>query len=398
MKRLPAMKRIRFASPLLLLAILGSCSSDSTEPKRRVALTAHVLKGSTPGVGAIPAGASATARAVAPASGLWAISPNQASITINSIAFIQADGTPSTDSLGTTCVVSYNRSTASLTKLLDCPFVIDPGTYVALDVGIKNSFDVLIDDQINNIYTDPSSSTKLSTTRPAGGGQMVNYSVTLSADQKGELHQRIYLNAPVTIDSGATLPSLSLVADMIHTVFVTASASSMTFWTDLPLPGVFVIPSLDGAGRVEYYTASGTALNALMPGATNNDASSVRVFYASPPQPAYIISPVVGPSSAQAANPAKSAVLSELGYRAGGYAGLDASGVLCWALPTSFNYQTYAYLRRMQSVSTIGASTTLQTLNLNGGTATPPTSGDTYASGCPSFTPTSQLTVVLVAK
>jgi hypothetical protein len=40
----------------------------------------------------------------------------------------------------------------------------------------------------------------------------------------------------------------------------------------------------------------------------------------------------------------------------------------------------------------------VQTLNLNGGTVTPPISGDTYASGCPSFTPSSQFTVVLVAK
>jgi hypothetical protein len=394
------MKSVRFVLPLLLLALLANCG---TEPTRRVALTARVLKGSTPGaVGTIPASAnrmSAVAHAVAPTSGLWAISPDQARITINSISFIQADGSTSSDaSLGGTCVVSYTRSTASLTKLLDCPFVIDPGTYVALDVGIKNSFDVLIDDAVNGIFTDPSSSTKLSSTRPAGGPQLVNYSVTLSADLNGELHQRINLAAPVTIDSGVALPAVSLVADMIHTVFVTVSAGSMSFFTDLPIPGVFVIPSLDGAGRVEYYTASATALNALMPGPSDNDSHSVRVFYASPPQPAYIISPVVGPSSAQAVNPAKSPVESDLGFRSGGYAGLDANGVLCWALPTTFSYQSYAYLKRMQSVSTIGSSTAVQTLNLNGGTVTPPISGDTYASGCPSFTPSSQFTVVLVAK
>jgi hypothetical protein len=201
----------------------------------------------------------------------------------------------------------------------------------------------------------------------------------------------------VTIDSGGTIPSVSLVADLIHTTFVTVGAG-MNFFTDLPIPGVFIIPSLSGAGRVEYYTASGTALSAIMPGPTDNDSHSVRVFYASPPQPSYIISPVVGPSSAQSVNPATSPVESDLGFKAGGYAGLDATGALCWALPTTFAYQTYAYLRRMQSVTTLGAATTVQTLSLNGGQATAPTSGDTYASGCPTFTPTDQFSVTLVAK
>jgi hypothetical protein len=388
------MSRVRIALPLLLLAV--SC----TEPKRRVALTASVLHGSTPGVTGPIAGGLANSRAlrgVAPAAGLWAISPDQARITITTVSFIAADGQPSSATL-TNCVVNYTRSAASLTKLLDCPFTIDPGTYVALDVAVANSFDVLVDDQVNNIYSDPASPTKLSSTRPAGGPQMVNYSVTLTAELHGVLSSRIYLPAAVTIDSGGTIPTVSLVADMIHTTFVTATGSSMNFFTDLPLPGVYLIPSLSGAGRVEYYTSSGTALSAKMPGSTDNDAHSVRVFYASPPQPAYIISPVVGPSSAQAVNPAKSPVQSDLGFRAGGYAGLDASGSLCWALPTTFAYQSYAYLRRMQSLTTLGATTTVQTLALNGGQATVPTTGDTYASGCPTFTPTDQFTVTLVAK
>jgi hypothetical protein len=97
-------------------------------------------------------------------------------------------------------------------------------------------------------------------------------------------------------------------------------------------------------------------------------------------------------------NPANAPVQSDLGFKAGGYAGLDPNGVLCWALPTTFAYSSYAYVRRMQSVSTIGSTTTLQTFNVNGGTAQPPTSGDTYASGCPSFTPSSSFAVTLVSK
>ena len=45
-----------------------------------------------------------------------------------------------------------------------------------------------------------------------------------------------------------------------------------------------------------------------------------------------------------------------LGHRAGGYAGLDAAGALCWALPTTFKYESYEEVRRMQTVATLGAS------------------------------------------
>lgn len=395
------MNGTRLAFPFLLLS--ASCGGG-TEPKpnRRVSLTASVLHGSTPGVsGLIAAGASRSlvASGLVPSAGLWAISPDQARITINSIAFIKADGNVSFAPL-TNCVANYARSTASLTKLLDCPFTIDAGTYVGVDVQFANSFDVLIDDQVNGIYTDPASSTKLSTTRPAGGPQMVNYSLTLNSGQKGVFASVTYFPTAVTIDSAGATPTVFLVADLIHTVFVTVTSSSMNFYIDTPKPAAQIIPSLSGAGRVEFYTSSGTALSAKMgpPGNTDTESRSVRVFYASPPQPALIISPVVGPSSAQAVNPAKSPVIGDLGFRAGGYAGQDASGTLCWALPTTFAYQSYAYLRRMKSVTTLGATTTVQTLALNGGQATPPTSGDTYASGCPSFTPTDQFNVVLVAK
>jgi hypothetical protein len=384
--------------PLLFIVVAGC-----TEPKAKVALTAHVLKGSTPGaVGTMPGSLASrgASRATVPTTGLWAISPDQAKITISSIAFIKADGTSGASGTGalTDCVVSYSRSTASLTKLLDCPFVTAPGTFVGVEIGVANSFDVLIDDQVNNIYTDPSSSTKLSTTRPTAGPGMVNFSVNIDASLNGVFSQRVYFPAPITVDSGGTLPAVSLVADMIHTVWIMSNAGALSFYAGFPQPAVQVIPSLSGAGRIEYYTSTGTALNAYMGTGTDNDTKSVRVFYATPPQPWMIISPILGPSSAQATNPAKTPVSSDNGFRSGGYAGLDQNGFLCWALPTTFTYQAYHVLRRMQTVSTIGSATIVQTQDLGGGQAPVPTSGDTYASGCPAFTPTDQFTVYLVAK
>lgn len=390
---------IGYFRPLTLAGaamVLAGC----TDPEPRVALTAEVLKGASPA--ASPSGAairSAVSGATA-APGLWAISPDEARISIVSIGFIQPDGGGDADnSLDGRCIAHYKRSDPTLTRLLDCPFSIHSGSYVGIEVAFKNEFEVLIDDPVNNIYTDPASPTKLSATRPAGGPQMVTYSLARETSE-GPFSQRAFFDRPLEIDSGATMPSVSLVADMIHTVFIDVSSSSMAFHTTIGWPAVQLIPSLNGAGRVEYYTSSGTALNAPMgpPGSTNADVNSVRVFYAQPPQPSYIVSPVVGPSSAQNANPATSPESGDLGFRAGGYAGLDASGALCWALPTSFRYDSYQHVRRMQSVSTLGAATVLHTQNLNGGQAPVPVSGDTYASGCPTLGQTDQVTVFLVAK
>lgn len=382
----------------LPMAILVLAVADCTEPNRRVELNARILKGSTPPASSAGAPAEKSEAAVPATSGFWAISPDQARISITSIGFIRSDGGGDSDnSLDGRCVVSYDRSAPTLTKLLDCPFIIHPGTYVGVDVSFKNSFDVLIDDAVNGIYTDPASPTKLSAARPAGGPQMVTYSVILSSGLT-EFNQRAFFSQPIEVDSGATMPALSMVADMIHTVFISVSGSSRAFYVDQPRAPVELIASLGGAGRVEYYTSTGTALNVDMGSVGNTDANSVRVFYGQPPQPSYIASPVPGPSSAQNANPAKSPVAGTLGFRAGGYAGLDANGVLCWALPTTFAYDSYAHVRRMQSVSAIGASTVLRTQNLNGGQAPPPVSGDTYASGCPTFSGGDQVTVFLVAK
>jgi hypothetical protein len=137
---------------------------------------------------------------------------------------------------------------------------------VSLTASVLHGFDVLIDDQVNGIYTDPASSTKLSSTRPAGGPQMVNYSLTLNEGQKGVFSSRTYLPTAMRIDSGSALPNVSLIADLIHTVFVTVGSRSMSFFIDVPNPAVQIIPSLSGAGRVEFYTSSGTALSVKMGG------------------------------------------------------------------------------------------------------------------------------------
>jgi len=178
---------------------------------------------------------------------------------------------------------------------------------------------------------------------------------------------------------------------MIHTVFANVAGGVASFDTSLPLPAVQLVPSVSGAGRVEFYSPTGTALDALMPGPTDDESGSVRVFYANPPQPSYVFSPVPGPSQAWNVSSATSPVDPSGGFRAGGYLGLDANGVLCWALPTDYTYAQYSELCEMPIVTTVGASTTLSCQHLT--SVPPPISGDTYASGCPPITPDEQRTL-----
>jgi len=42
---------------------------------------------------------------------------------------------------------------------------------------------------------------------------------------------------------------------------------------------------LSGAGQIEFYSPTGIALDALMPGPTDDESGGVRVIYLKPPQP-----------------------------------------------------------------------------------------------------------------
>ena len=134
-----------------------------------------------------------------------------------------------------------------------------------------------------------------------------------------------------------------------------------------------------------------------MPGPTDDESGSVRVFYADASQPTYVFSPVPGgPSQAWNVSPASSPVNPANGFRAGGYLGLDANGVLCWALPADYTYAQYSAICEMPVAAAVGDSTTLSCQHMT--TVPAPVAGDTYASGCPTITPDVQRTLTLVAR
>ncbi|HUE29261.1 MAG TPA: hypothetical protein VMR79_00195, partial [Verrucomicrobiae bacterium] len=353
---------------------------------------ARILHGPSQGAAALTAGQPSPS--VVPADGHWALSPEQSRVTLTNLAFQGADGNVTTADL-TACVPTYVRDSAALSPILDCPFDVPPGTYVGVGVGVLTTFDVLVDDAANGFFTDPGSPTGLSTSAPAGGAQFASFVVPGPGGQGNVLTSQTFFTSPLVVAAGGSV-TLDVVEDMIHTVFANVTGGVASFDTSLPLPAVQLVPSVAGAGRVEFYSANGTALDALMPGPTDDESGSVRVFYANPPQPSYVFSPVPGgPSQAWNVSPATSPVDPSGGFRAGGYLGLDANGVLCWALPTDYTYAQYSKLCEMPIVTSVGASTTLSCQLMT--SVPPPVSGDTYASGCPPITPDEVRTLTLVA-
>ena len=74
----------------------------------------------------------------------------------------------------------------------------------------------------------------------------------------------------------------------------------------------------------------------------------------------------------------------------------DDADTLCWVYAADATYETYNNYLTMDYVDTVGMTTTVsceQTTN-----PTPPTSGSTYASGCPAITADTTVELTLVAQ
>jgi hypothetical protein len=381
--------------PSLLLTV-GTVAVVACTDQARIAGTARIVHGPTVTSPGSTAPAATIARlapgAAALVNGIWGISPNEVQATIVSLDFTTSDGASKRAAL-TACSATYVRGGQSLSQILECPFTIPSGTYVGLDVGILNQFQLLIDDSVNGIYTDPSSPSGLSTTAPAGGAKLVP--VTVPTDQSDNIiRSTTIFTQPLRIDS-ASPPSITIVADMIHTIAINVSGGVLTFVIVPITPIVEMVGSATGVGKVEYYNTYGTALNVHMPNVTGVDNRHVRVFYASGGQPTYLNTPTVGPSAAYNASPVANPN-NPGGWTPGGYLGLDGAGVLCWALPKDQAYAQYAYLMRMPVPANVGGTTTLSIQATS--TVPAPTVGTTYSSGCPTVTATDQWNLTLVAR
>src|SRR6478736_2811365 len=130
----------------LVLVGLAACGTP-------VKGNARVVKGASSGA------AARTQNLVRPGpDGHYFLSPNASTIEIQSIAFGDSEFDLSN------CKPSYQRDAAELTSILDCPFEIDAGTYTEMQIGLAISAQVTVDDAVNGLFTDASSSSGLSST------------------------------------------------------------------------------------------------------------------------------------------------------------------------------------------------------------------------------------------
>lgn len=354
-----------------------------------VSATARVIHG--------PRGSSTSSLVVAPAppaDGRWAITPDQARITLVSVTFTEASGQPQSASL-TNCKPTYSRTDPALTKLLDCPFEIPPGTYTSIGIGASTTYEMLLNDPLNGFFTT-SGATKVVTSPPIGGSQFASFTVSGPGGMGNVLTYALYLKQPLVVTPGSTI-ALDILVDMIHMVGIDVSGGGATATVDVGPPTLpaELVPSVSGAGRTEFYSvASSSANRRVGPLGTTSTWGGVRAFYAEPPQPSYIFHPVPGPSQAYNVNPAN-APPNGTSFKAGGYLGVDSQMRMCWAMPTDYTYASYNRICRMQLATALNASTTLECQTMS--TAPAPTSGDTYASGCPALTPNVTVPLTLIA-
>jgi hypothetical protein len=344
-------------------------------------VTAHVLNGATPAV----LSAAAPVLNAVPGDGNWTVSPNKMRLTLTEVQL-----TTSATGIGggaraqlTDCVIETDLAQPGLAALVDCPFTVEPGTYAGFGLSFNGTYEVLIDDPTNGLFTDPAAGTKLRTdTAPANGAQFVTVT---SGDVFGANGA---LPAPVTINGGDAV-SLSIVISSLQFMKVTVASGTASFgWfgDGNPFrPGMTA--SFGDVAKLGYYVRQeiGTALSRnISAGSPVNGVTSVGVFYATTTAPTFIGMDLNGePSGCAPIGVAFVANGPPTGSGLGGYAGLDSSGVLGWAVPTDNTWATYSAEFAMAEKTTIGEATTLKCRKI---TADPAPPGGNYASGAPVIT------------
>lgn len=342
--------------------------------------------------------------------GEWRLSPDSGQAKVLAISFTSATQGHSWEaSFGDDCVPTYDRADEALSPMLDCSFEVPEGSYVGIGLAMSKTVQVRIDDPTNGIFTDLESPTKLSAAEPIGGAHLVD--VTPPIDQEA-LRFGYALTEPLVIEAGDTV-TLTVVADMTHTVYAVAEAGVMRFEDRFSYAPMYLFATVGTVGATGYYASVATAENynrstlGSEAGGPKGE-TSLRLFYGADSQPAYIfLDHFAGNSGgdachssssmggAAAADPATSPAQNEAGDRAGGYLGRDVDGTVCWAFGTNTRWESYDSFFSIPDTDTIGTTTTLSCEQI--AAATVPTAGSTYASGCPAITANVTAGVTLLA-
>ena len=340
-----------------------------------------------------------------PANGFWYVTPDKITFTITDISL--TDGTTSGTQItfpNGGCVVTWDNTMQSLASLANCPLTIKPGTYTKLIVNYSTSFGFLINDTTNNIYTDPSKSTLLNTSAPAGGASMVTFTPSTTSKSTNSAYGSTALLSPplvvaATQTGSSAAPSIYFVIDAIHSIPITVTGSDIEFFFgQTPIDG---IPTVT-AGKATHYSSINSSASVSV--GSSGQPIEVSFLYTDQKTLAAVNEgtvvkmtncPMGGGSPYMIDTNPAGQTIDNLGFRYGGFAGASG-GFVGFAEGSDKAYSSYYAYYKMAEATTLGSSSTLQ-CQLNSAVTVPvPSDNVSYNSGVPAITTVSDSTTMFL--
>lgn len=353
--------------------------TTATPTPTYVPVSMRFLKG--PAIPASPGGGAG-----APADGRYLLSPDSGTALVKWVELRGFDpAAPYIFLEPAGCDIAYDRTAAALTEVGSCDFMAPPGTWSRVTLDVDGVFDVGVRDTTANIYTD---ATGIVFTDP---GALTPYELDTGTETWA---YDLYAIQPFVVPTSGT-PTVTFVVDMAHTVFL-EKAGTGTLESFVPF--VFSDPLPADVDKVQYYNVTGTAGTAVASGIADQDDDSLRVYWRGT-QPLYLqYYDPDGTALRSSWAAAPGALGTVQGHSIGGHLGVSG-GTMCWAMTSTTNAWDDAGVGRvcrMTVPANVGDATAVECQDV--ATIPAPTSGATYASGCPAITPDSTANVRLVAQ
>lgn len=326
-----------------------------------------------------------------PADSRYLLSPDTGTAQVKWIELrgFDADGGPYIFLELTACNITYDRTSAALTPVGTCNFTAPPGTWSRITLDVDGAFGIGVHDTIANVFTDGAAATGIAFTDP---GAIETIQLDTGIETVG---YDTYAIQPFVVPTSGT-PTLTFVVDMAHSLFMEKTAGVGTLESFVPFR--FSEPLPPDIDKIQYYNVTGTAGTAVAPGIADQDDDSLRVYWRGA-QPVYLSYYDPDGTASLGSWAAAPDVLGTVqGNSVGGHLGVDGTSKMCWAMASTYNAWdgTNGRICEMQVPAAVGDPATI---NCQDVAAIPaPTSGATYASGCPAITPDSTANVFLVAQ
>lgn len=359
--------------------------TTATPTPTYVPVTARFLKGPAIATAALAFGGAP------PVDARYLLSPDSGTAHVKWIELrgFDADGAPYIFLEPTGCDITYDRTAAALTEVGSCNFTAPPGTWERITLDVDGVFGIGVHDTVANVFTDDAAATGITFTDPGA-----LESIQLDTGTETYAYDT-YALSPFVVPTSGT-PTLTFVVDMAHTLFLEKTGGVGTLESLVPFR--FSDPLPADIDKVQYYNVTGTAGTAVAQGVVDQDDDSLRVYWKGS-QPVYLqyFDPD-GTASLGSWAAAPNALGTVQGYSIGGHLGVDGTSKMCWAMASNYNAWSSPNVRvcEMQVPAAVGDPATISCQDVAAIPA--PTSGATYASGCPAITPDSTANVTLVAQ